>query len=36
MLAMLVEILEDPDLDSHNVDATTWKCLWRGAHIINQ
>ena len=34
MLAMLVEIPEDPDLDSDNVGARTWK--WGGAQIINQ
>ena len=33
MHAMLVEIPGDPDLDSDNVEATTWK--WGGAHIIN-
>ena len=31
---MLVEIPEDPDLDSDNLEATTWKS--GGAHIINQ
>ena len=31
---MLVEIPEDLDLDSDNVETTAWK--WGGIHIINQ